>query len=109
MELFRPEEHFALSERLGIPTPDLKREWDEFSIREQSEILYYWETVRGRIPDRIFALEREIVALQRQLDNEECFDTVCALTWDIADRASRINDLHIYFRLNQDVAMKAHH
>jgi hypothetical protein len=109
MKPFAPEDHFVHSERLGIPTPDLQQEWDEFSSDEQSEIIYYWETIRGRIPDRIFALEREIVALQDQLDNEEHFEKVCALTWDVADRASRINDLHLLFRLNQDVAVKAHH
>lgn len=107
--IFAAEEHFSYDDRLGIPTPDLRREWHEFSAREQSEILYYWETVRGRIPDRIFSFEREIVALQHELDHEENFEKVCALTWDIAERASRINDLHLYFRLNQDVAVKAHH
>jgi hypothetical protein len=106
---FTPGEHFAYDERLGIPTPDLRRDWTSFTEMEQSEIIYYWETVRGRIPDRIFAFEAEIVALQHQLDHEEDFETVCALTWDIAERASRINDLHLYFRLNQDVAVKAHH
>ncbi|WP_309120156.1 hypothetical protein [Paenibacillus sp.] len=109
MEPFAPEAHFAFDARLGIPTPELRREWNEFTAAEQSAILYYWETVRGAIPDRIFAFEREIVALQARLDDEEDFEIVCALTWDIAERASRINDLHLYFRLNQDVAVKAHH
>lgn len=109
MGRFIAAEHFAYDRRLGIDTPDLKREWDTFSSEEQADIIYYWETVRGRIPDRVKAFEREIVALQQQLDEEEHFGTVCALTWEIADRASRINDLHLFFRLNEDVAVKAHH
>ncbi|HZG56833.1 hypothetical protein [Paenibacillus sp.] len=106
---FDPQSQFAYDERLGIPTPRLTKDWNEFTAREQSEILYFWETVRGAIPDRIFAFEREIVDLQSRLDEEENFDLVCEMTWDIAERASRINDLHLYFRLNQDVATKAHH
>jgi len=109
MKTFSPERHFAFDERLGIPVPQLRMDWDAFTPSEQSEIIYYWEMVRGRIPDRIFAFEKEIVALQQRLDDEERFDVVCDLTWEIADRASRINDLHLFFRLNQDVAVKAHH
>jgi len=109
MKPFRAEDHFESNARLGIPTPDLKRDWDEMTEEEQAEIIYFWETVRGRIPDRIFALEREINVLQQQLNEEERFDKVIELTWDIADRASRINDLQIFFRLNDNVAVKAHH
>ncbi|WP_199622109.1 hypothetical protein [Paenibacillus alkalitolerans] len=109
MDLFRPEENFAYDERLGIPLPALEREWEEYTLEEQARILLYWEGVRGRIPDRIFALEREITDLQQRLDQEENFEKVCGLSWEIADLASAINDLHIYYRLNQDVAAKAHH
>ncbi len=109
MRSFQAETQFQFNARLGIPVPDLAREWEEYNAEEQSEILYYWETVRGRIPDRIFAFERDIISLQGELDEEEDFERVCALNWDIAERASRINDLHLYFRLNQNVAVKAHH
>ncbi|WP_274365998.1 hypothetical protein [Paenibacillus thermotolerans] len=109
MNSFTPDLQFHYDERLGIPLPMLERDWDGYSLEEQSEILLYWETVRGRIPDRIFALEREIAKLQSRMDNEENFETVCDLGWEIAGLASAINDLWIYFRLNQDVAAKGHH
>lgn len=105
---FSPEAQFAYDARLGILAPCLTKPWDEFSEAEQSDILYYWETVRGAIPDRVFAFERRIVELQRRMDMEERFDEVCRLNWDIAEYASRINDLHILFRVNQDIAAKAH-
>lgn len=109
MKPFSAEEHFTFCHRLGIPLPDLKQDWEQFTASEQSEILLYWETVRGKIPDRIFELERDIISLQRQSDTEENFETVCALTWQISEKASQIHDLNLYFRLNQDVAVKAHH
>jgi hypothetical protein len=106
---FRAEEQFTFDERLGIPLPALEKDWEDYSLPEQSHILLYWEGVRGRIPDRIFALERGIAMLQTRLELEENFEKVCALSWEIADLASAINDLHIFYRLNQDVAAKAHH
>lgn len=109
MKAMEAGEHFAFDDRLGIPVPKLLKDWDELTTDEQADIIYYWETVRGWIPDRILIFEQEIMELQRMADEEDCFDTVCRLTWDIAERASRINDLNLYFRLDQDVAVKTHH
>lgn len=109
MKPFSAEEHFTYDALLGIPIPALKKEWAEFTAQEQAEILFFWETVRGNIPNRMVELEREITMLQSKSDAEENFETVCELTWQIAELASRIHDLNIYFRLNQDVAVKAHH
>lgn len=108
MAAFEAAGQFVFDTRLGIQTPRLTKDWDEFSGSEQAEILLYWEQVRGAIPDRIFAFEREIGELQRQMNEEEDFGRVIELNWLIAEIASRINDLNLYFRLNQDAAVRAH-
>lgn len=99
---------FIYDERLGVPLPQFDLEWDEYSDIEQAEILLRWEEIRGRIPDRIFALERIIISKQDQADVVESFVECCRLTSEIADLASAINDLHLWFRTAQDIDSKAH-
>jgi hypothetical protein len=94
---------FEYDERLGITIPDLHKHWEQFSKKEQAEILYKWEKIRGRIPDRIKELEIEINAKQEQLNVEEDFAKSCQLNADIADLASIINDLWLWFRANQRI------
>jgi hypothetical protein len=101
--------HFELDERLGIELPVLHRDWDHYSKEDQSTILLRWENIRGTIPDHIKRLERAIIAKQNQLDVEDNFAASCALTWDIAELASTINELHIWFRVNQDFSEHAAH
>ncbi|MNG36924.1 hypothetical protein D3C84_1241180 [compost metagenome] len=48
-------------------------------------------------------LEEHIKASQLKLDVEDDFATSCELNSEIAELASRINDLHIWFRTQQDV------
>jgi len=108
MTVFDAAGQFVYDARLGIPIPRLTKDWDEFTRSEQAAILMYWEEVCGAIPDRIFAFEREIGELQRRMNEEEDFGRVIAINWDIAELASRINDLNIYFRLNRDTAVRAH-
>lgn len=54
------KKHFSVDERLGIPLPNLTKAWEDYLEKEQQEILVFWETIRGRIPDRIalFVLPR---------------------------------------------------
>ncbi|MCM3747132.1 hypothetical protein M3223_07155 [Paenibacillus pasadenensis] len=102
------DRYFHTDVRLGIPLPVFDREWEQYDVAEQMGIVEQWELIRGRIPDVIFALEREIVRTQHQLDNEDDFEASCRLNSDIAELASRINDLHIWYRVNQEIEQRRH-
>jgi hypothetical protein len=104
VEVLIMEYEFLYNERLGISIPTLYKNWKEFSIDTQNDILFRWEKIRGNIPERI--AEREIIinSKQAQLNEEEDFEISCKLNYEIADVASSINDLWLYYRLNQSVA-----
>ncbi|WP_019242908.1 MULTISPECIES: hypothetical protein [Bacillus] len=99
---------FTYDNRLGIHIPNLTREWDDYIKEEQLIILSQWESIRGSIPDRIKYLESQINQKQQQLDNEENFPLSCQLNSDIAELASIINDLWIWYRTHQGVSEKKH-
>ncbi len=99
---------FIYNERLGIPLPELHIDWEDYSTDEQSSILLEWEEIRSAIPDRIIQLEEQINQKQSQLSEEDNFVTACQLVNDIHDLASVINDLNIWFRVQQDVETKMH-
>jgi hypothetical protein len=94
---------FIYDERLGIELPRLKQEWHVYSNAEREALITQWEQIRGSIPDKIKKFEHVINQKQAQLNNETDFVKSCQLNSDIAEYASRINDLHIWFRMNQDV------
>jgi len=94
---------FAWSERLGISLPALGQDWEALSRSQQEAVLARWEDERGRIPDRIKRLEEQINVRQDALYQEEDFIASCRLNDDIAELASRINDLQIWFRTQQDL------
>lgn len=100
--------HFIYDERLGIRLPHLQKEWDMYTKEEQAEILLEWETIRGKIPDRIIELEQQINEKQRQLGEENDFSRSCTLNFEIAALASIINDLWIWYRMNQTVTNRIH-
>ncbi|WP_416827710.1 radical SAM protein [Ectobacillus polymachus] len=103
------EHYFIFNERLGIETPYIDEDWDEISVYTQQSILLKWEMIRGRIPDQIATLENTIRKKQNQLDNEEDFKISCLLNSDIAELASMINDLWLWYRVNQNISSsKAH-
>ncbi|SDH32358.1 hypothetical protein SAMN05192534_10441 [Alteribacillus persepolensis] len=95
---------FMHDPRLGIKLPVLKRDWELLETSTQSRILAQWEAIRGQIPERIAAIERNIEHKQAQLDTEENFDICCRLNEEIAERASIINDLWIWYRTHPDVS-----
>jgi len=97
------DRQFAWSDRLGIFVPSLQQDWDSMTRREQAAVLERWEDIRGKIPDRVMRLEEEIKIKQDDLSDEEDFSASCRLNRDIAELASRINDLHIWFRTQQDL------
>lgn len=92
---------FRQNERLGIPLPELEMDWNKYSKETQQKILLEWEKIRGKIPDRIKELENEINEKQEMLNNEFNFERSCQLNSDIAELASIINDLWLWYRMNQ--------
>lgn len=99
---------FAFDERLGIHIPDLPREWESYDRADREEMLEQWEQIRGRIPERIKQIERVIIEKQEQLNVEENFPRSCQLNSEIAELASTINDLHLWYRVNQEVSARRH-
>lgn len=93
---------FVLDERLGIRLPQLNLDWEEYTADERNFILLMWEEIRAKIPDRVISLEGIINRKQTQLSQEENFITCCCLNLEIAEIASIINDLNIWFRVQQD-------
>lgn len=102
----RPE--FIYDSRLGIFVPELLKDWEQYDQAEREELLEQWEAVRGRIPSRVMELETIIMGLQKRMDKEDKFPTACQLNTEIAELASVINDLHIWYRVSQDVDSKSH-
>ena len=94
---------FVYNDRLGIALPALVKEWDEYEQHIQEQILVEWESIRGSIPDRIKSLEVIINRKQDELSCENDFDRSCELNFEIAELASIINDLWIWYRTNQDI------
>lgn len=102
-------EFFLHDERLGIPVPIFFHELELFQEEELSSLLFEWEKIRGSIPDRIYDLEAVINEKQLQLYDEDDFELSCRLNEEIAELASMINDLWIWYRSNHEEAVKAYH
>lgn len=101
-------QRFVFDERLGISLPNLTLDWEDYSVSEREDIVTRWEIIRGAIPDRVFQFEREINKKQAELFEEDNFQLSCMLNSDIAELASRINDLHIWYRMNQEIETRRH-
>jgi hypothetical protein len=99
---------FIYDERLGINIPDLQRNWDDIHVEDQQHLLLHWEKIRGSIPDRIKELEKIIDEKQTQLSKENDFEVSCRLNTEIAQNASIINDLWLWYRANQGVSERTH-
>lgn len=101
--------YFQLDQRLGILVPNLDKEWDQYNHDIQQEILAEWEKIRGQIPDRIKSLEASINKKQAELNVEANFLRSCQLNTEIAELASIINDLWIWYRTNQHISSAKMH
>ena len=99
---------FVWNERLLIHLPSLERNWEEYTRAEQALLIERWELIRGRIPDLILRLEQIINGKQAELNEEENFERSCVLNYEIAECASRINDLQIWYRMNQELESRRH-
>ncbi|MEC2132538.1 hypothetical protein P9761_10465 [Brevibacillus centrosporus] len=100
--------HFILDERLGIRLPALDMEWESYSTEERADILLEWEEIRATIPDQIIRIETVIIEKTKQMSEEENFIRSCELNSEIHELASVINDLNIWFRVQQDHDTKVH-
>lgn len=103
------EDYFVLDERLGIQIPVLNVEWDDLQLETRQSILLTWETIRGSIPDHIVNLEKMINKKQTELSDEDDFARSCLLNSEIAELASIINDLWLWFRTHQNITEKMHY
>ncbi|MFC4306239.1 hypothetical protein [Cohnella boryungensis] len=97
------ERQFHYCDKLGMALPRLESDWEELGRERQIAILARWETIRGTIPDRIMRLEAVIRIKQQQLFEEEDFVRSCEINGRIAELASQINDLNIWFRARQEL------
>ncbi|MCM3002800.1 hypothetical protein [Priestia koreensis] len=102
-------DYFTYDKRLGIKKPVLPAEWETIDLHTQQQILTEWEHIRGHIPDRIKDVEQLINQKQAQLDDEENFSRSCELNSEIANLASIINDLWIWYRTNQNITSSKKH
>lgn len=94
---------FQYDKRLGIPLPALQQDWLSYPTDEQQQLTLQWEMIRGKIPDRIYELEKKINRKQADLNNEEDFKRSCQLNTEISELASIINDLWLWFRTSPDI------
>lgn len=92
---------FKEDKRLGIALPYLELDWNHYDKAIQQSILLEWEKIRGKIPDRIKDLETSINNKQAMLNDESNFERSCELNAEIAELASIINDLWLWYRMNQ--------
>ncbi|WP_096202685.1 hypothetical protein [Bacillus sp. FJAT-45350] len=99
---------FLYNDRLGISIPVLHNEWDDIETDTQAKIIFQWEQIRGQIPERISNIETIINRKQEQLYNEDNFQRSCELNREIAEHASIINDLWIWYRKSEEVTAKVH-
>ncbi len=96
-------QYFKYDKRLKIFLPHLNVNWNQYNLATQNKIVEHWEQIRGGIPDRIHDLEEQINQKQAELNQEDDFNKSCQLNEDIADLASIINDLWIWFRTTQSI------
>jgi hypothetical protein len=99
---------FEFNKRLGISLPVLDKDWDQYSSNEQSQILYEWEEHRSDIPARVKQVEKIIEKKQHALNDEDNFIRSCELNSEISQLASAINDLNIWFRIQEETNTRIH-
>ncbi|MNH80253.1 hypothetical protein D3C87_416970 [compost metagenome] len=93
---------FVYDSRLGIKVPEFETPFEELPLMERRGIIETWEDIRGQIPTRVMQLEQIIVTKLVELGEENNFAVSCKINSDIAELASVINDLHIWYRVSAD-------
>jgi hypothetical protein len=90
---------FVYDQRLGIELPQQDREWWEYSLQAQAEMIERWEAIKARIPDRIKELEKQIDEKHHEISREDDWERVCQLYEEYFAIASVINDLNIWAKV----------
>ncbi|MFD3258023.1 hypothetical protein ACE3MQ_05355 [Paenibacillus lentus] len=93
---------FVYDERLDIHVPSLDRPFEAYHIEERLAMIESWESIRGRIPTKVMVLERLIERKLSEMGNENDFEKSCQINGEIAELASQIHDLQIWYRISQD-------
>lgn len=94
---------FNLDPRLGIELPDLATPFESLSLQEQEDVLYRWEGIRARIPERIMKFEHVIEDILDAVHHEDDWDVIAAYFAEISDYASRIAELNTWRRVDQSL------
>ncbi len=94
---------FNLDPRLGIELPDLSTPFESLSPEEQEDVVYQWEGIRARIPERIMKFEQVIEDILEAIHHEEDWDTIASYFAEISDYASRIAELNTWRRVDQSL------
>ena len=102
------KDFFIYDKRLGLHVPHLKQEFSDYPPPVQDSILTRWEQIRGTIPEHIKDIEEIINQKLNHLNDEEDFEVSCALNYEIAEYASIINDLWLWYRVDQGITTKTH-
>ncbi len=89
-----------MNTRLGIALPSLDKPLDRYPLGTQHQILLHWEKIRGTIPERITQVEQEINLQQALLNQESDIEKSSVINYQIAELASIINDLQIWYRFH---------
>ncbi|MBU9712277.1 hypothetical protein KS419_11040 [Bacillus tamaricis] len=100
------QELFLEDKRLGINLPKLEKQWDGYSVTEQSKILSIWEKERAKIPDRIKDLENIVKIKTNDMLVENDEEKMVKLNNEIMKFASIINDLNIWYRIEPTISKK---
>ncbi|WP_088103821.1 hypothetical protein [Halalkalibacter urbisdiaboli] len=95
---------FIYNKRLGISLPQLYVNWEDLDTDSQARILAEWEIIRGQIPDKVKKVEETINHTLAALTTESDFERSCELNLEMAELASIINDLWIWFRVDPTVS-----
>ncbi|GIP21219.1 hypothetical protein [Paenibacillus sp. J22TS3] len=100
---------FVYDSRLGIKVPQFETPFEELPLSERAHIIEVWEDIRGTIPTRVMELEQVIVSKLLELGEENNFEQSCRINSDIAELASIVNDLHIWYRVSAEVSEGKRH
>ncbi len=96
---------FQYDKRLQLTIPVFDGFWEELSLADREAIVYRWEQSRSTIPDRIAEIEQKILIKQNRLSLEEDFNKSCHINSEIAELASIITDLWIWYRKHLTTCM----
>ncbi|MDB5085407.1 MAG: radical protein, partial [Bacilli bacterium] len=94
---------FQFDERLGIELLIVYEDWDAIPKKVREQIIFHWEDIRGRIPDRIKTLDHQLEEIQQTINQEQNWERICDYFTESHTIATIINELNIWYRTQQEV------